>query len=426
MKPTVLLPPALALAAAAIWLGTQHRSLSAVEDQNTRLREQIASVRSTSGDAATAKTTGHGKNGSKPAAAKKINWKELAAKQKDMERGQSIQDMRAMIELQKNLLGMSTEELVAQLDEIEALDITPEAKAGLQGMLIGMLAQKDPKMALDRFADRMEDDRSGSMSWQVAQAFQQWSNKEPEAALAWLDAQLAAGKFEGKSLDGRNDVRLRLEGAVLANLIATNPSAAIERLAKIPESQRAQIFQGGMMFNVKPGSEKAMADLIRSQLPEKDQATTLGQSASMLVQQGGYDRVTQYLKDIDASPAEREAIASQSVQMKLRNSQDLAKLAPALEEGRTWAEAQAPGSGDRVIGKALGSMPNFKQASEMALSMHEKSGNDEVLIAFIEGPNAYGHQEAILPMIDKISDPAKREELRERFVPKPPKTATGQ
>ncbi|WP_035609508.1 hypothetical protein [Haloferula sp. BvORR071] len=420
MKPTILLPPALALAAAAIWLGMQHRSLSAVQDQNTTLREQIASVRSGGADAATAKPAGSGKNNSKPAAAKKINWKELAAKQKQMERGESIPDMRAMIEIQKTLLGLSTEELIAQLDEIDGLDISAEAKAGLQGMLIGMLAQKDPKLVLDRFADRMNDERNGTLSWQIANAFQQWATKDSAAAVAWLDAQLAAGKFESKSLDGRSDIRQRLEGSVIASLIATNPAAAIERLAKIPEEQRVQIFQSGLMFNMKPGSEKAIADLVRSQLPENERASVLAQSGSMLVHQGGYDRVAQYLKDIDATSAEREAIVSQSVQSKVRNSMmDAAKLVPALEEGRVWAEAQAPGSGDRTVGNALGSMHNFKQASEIALSLYEKSNSDAILVAFLEGPYAYGHQDISLPILEKISDPAKREELRKRISPQP-------
>lgn len=412
MKPILFLPPGLALLASGIWLGLQHQSLSKVESQNSTLRERIEVARHAGPAAQAQKGFIAGKNGKQ--GAKKIDWKELAMKQKDMERGNSIPDMRAMIELQKALLSMSAEELVANLDEIAALDIPEDAKAGLLGTLIGMLAEKDPKLVLEKFGDRMGDERSG-MSWQLTHAFQRWAEKDSAGALAWLDAQIAAGKMESKSLSGDNDVRQRLEGSVITSLIASDPGAAAERLARVPEGQRAAIFQGGIFFNMKPGSEKAVADLIRSQIPEAQRDSTLANSSSMLVHQGGYERVGKFLTDVGASASEREAIVAQAVQSKAGHGRDGGKLETSIEEARAWAMQQAPGAADRITGQTLGNAPDFAQASALALKYHEQTGNDDVLVAFLQGGGGYRNAEAASKLVDKISDPAKREELRKKF-----------
>ncbi|WP_367870779.1 hypothetical protein [Luteolibacter sp. Populi] len=421
MKPIVLLPPALAIAAAAIWLGTQHRSLSAVEDSNTTLRQRIQEARhaEASGESSKTAAANKGKNGK--TTAKKIDWKDLASKQKAMQGGNNMPDMRAMIELQKTLMDLSAEDLATHLDEIAALDIPDDAKRGLEGMIIGLLAQKNPELVMERFGDRLNDERGG-FSWQISQAFQQWASKDSTAATAWLDAQVASGKLDSKSLDGKSDARLRLEGGVIASLLESDPAAAAKRLAGIPENQRSQIFQGGMFFNTKPGSEKAVADLIRSSVPENQRNSTLANSASMLIHQGGYDKVGEYLTKIEASPAEREAIVAQSLQSKVQNSRDSAKMEAAVEEGRAWALKQSPEAADRITGKALGDIPDFKKGAELALKYQEQTGNDDVLIAFIEsGRNR--HPNEANDLVAKISDPQKREELNKRLTPQPVPTA---
>ena len=417
MKPIVLLPPALAIAAAAIWLGTQHRSLSAVEDSNTTLRQRIEDARHAEASGETSKTAAANKGKNGKAAAKKIDWKDLASKQKSMQGGDSMPDMRAMIELQKTLMDMSAEDLAIHLDEIAALDIPDDAKMGLQGMLIGLLAQKNPELVMERFGDRLNDERGG-FSWQISNAFQQWASKDSTAAIAWLDAQVASGKLDSKSLDGKSGTRLRLEGGVITSLLQSDPAAAAKRLAGIPENQRAEIFQSGMFFNTKPGSEKAVADLIRSSVPEDQRTSTLANSSSMLIHQGGYDKVAEYLTKIDASPAEREAIVAQSLRGKIQNSRDTAKVEAAVEEGRAWALKQAPEAADRITGKTLGDLPNFKQASELALKYQQQTGNDDVLISFIQN-SRNRHPNEANDLVSKISDPQKREELIKQLSPHP-------
>jgi hypothetical protein len=57
----------------------------------------------------------------------------------------------------------------------------------------------------------------------------------------------------------------------------------------------------------------------------------------------------------------------------------------------------------------------FAQASKLALEYHQSSGNDEVLIAFLESYAARSNLEEALPLAEKISDPQKREEILEQL-----------
>jgi hypothetical protein len=412
MKPVHLLPPVLALAVAAIWLGSQHRSISALQEQSGALRKRIETARQESanggGDAGSQNGT-HGKK-----AAKVLDWKQLAEKQRAMQGGNDVQGMRAMIEMQRTLMAMSAGELMTQIDEIDALDLPKDLKASLQGMIIGVLAQKDPRLAVERFVDQIEN-KQGGMSWQLDAAFQQWATKDPAAAIAWMDVRIAEGKFASTSLDGKNEQRLQFERGLVTSLLASDPQAAEARIAKLPVEQRAEVLQAGVVFGMKPGSEKALADLIRHQMPEDQRAATLAQCAGQLVHQGGFERVDKFFGEIAPSQEEKDAVVARAFQNRLSNNRDTAKVDATIEEGRTWALRQSPDAADRITGEALGSLHDFGTASQLALKYYDEGGNDEVLTSFLESGLALRNSSAALPLLDKIADEQKREELRKRL-----------
>jgi hypothetical protein len=410
MKPVHLLPPALALAIAAIWLGSQHRSISALKDQTGELRKRVETARhDASREGADPRSGKSGKN-----AAKKLDWKALAQKQRAMQGGNDIQGMRDMMAMQRTLLEMSPDDLLAQLDEIDALDLSKDLKSGLQGIIIGVLAQKDPKLAVERFADQLDNARGG-MSWQISAAFQQWAVKDPAAAMAWMDARVADGKFASTALDGKNEQRLQFERGLVISLLSSDPQAAEKRMSDLPADQRADLLRNGMLFGMKPGSEKALADLIRHQIPEDLRLSTFGQCVGQLVHQGGFERVDKFLAEVGPSQEEKDAVVSNALQTRLNSNRDKAKLATAVEEGRAWALRQSPDSADRITGEALGGMHDFGSAAELAVKYHEEGGNDDVLVAFLSSDSATANATAARALLDKITDEQKREELREKL-----------
>jgi hypothetical protein len=88
-----------------------------------------------------------------------------------------------------------------------------------------------------------------------------------------------------------------------------------------------------------------------------------------------------------------------------------------LDKARAWGASQSPGVVDQATGEALaetlGRGKDFKTASELALKYHESSGNDEVLAAFLKSIEVQSTAaDEAMPLIDKIKDPALREEIR--------------
>ena len=101
LKPLSLLPPVIALAIAGIWLGSQHRSISTLEQESAVLQQAIA-ARSTG--------TAHDSQHGKPAAPLKttkdkepFDWKKIAAQFAETQQSGGMGDMRTMMKFQQRL-----------------------------------------------------------------------------------------------------------------------------------------------------------------------------------------------------------------------------------------------------------------------------------------------------------------------------------
>lgn len=421
MKPTHLLPPVLALVAAGIWIGSQRWSISALELESEALRGRLEVARQDPATAATDPSVA-GQRNSKSKALRpgsKVDWKKMAATQAAMRSGGGG-DLRAMVALQKTLLALSVEELLAAFDEIAALDLSDDAKRELEGTLIGLLANKDPQAALERFADRIAGS-DGGLAWQLSNAFQSWSAKDTTAAAAWMDRQVKAGTFDNKRLDGQHDPRIRFEAGLIRSLAARDPAEAARRLASLPEDQRDEVFTNPFHFRIRPGTEKAVADLIRTQVAAEDRLSTLGRSSAPLVKEG-YGKVGEFLGAIDASPEERAAVVGEALRVRFKGEE----MTTSAEETRAWILAQAPADAERLSGEALAHMSGcleFPEMAKEALKYQQASGNDDALVSFLKNAPDESRFE-ILELAEKISDPVKREEVTRRFLNNPNRTAT--
>ena len=412
MNPNVFLPPIAAMAIVALWIGPQRGRIREAEHQNEVLRSRIESARLARSDESDPSLAAKMKQ-KEAAEAEGIDWMKFAGMQ---DRRGGISDMRAMLKMQESLFALSTDELLAGLEEIASLDLPDRKKEQLVQAVIGVLAQKDPELTLDRFADRLRDG-DGGMTWQLSEAFNRWIDKDGAAATAWMDRQIDAGTFESKSLDGRSDSRRNFEAALLSHLVSTDPAAAADRLAAIPEDQRESIFTQGRFSQLKPGNEKAMADLIRGSLPEAQQAGTLASISGQVFHQGGLEGTGDFLAEIEASPDERSAIVNSALNMQLDRDPE---AAADIEATRAWIEKQAPDHLERLTGQQLGRMTRSRDFSEMAakaLEYQQASGSDDVLVGFIESRPS-GSYEEMTELTEKITDPELRERVSSQFFKK--------
>jgi hypothetical protein len=334
-----------------------------------------------------------------------------------------IPDMRSMLTIQRKIMAMSAAEINAALEEIAALDLDKQSRAQLEQMLIGLLVQKEPQLVLERYFDKMDDPNSG-MSWQLAGAFQQWLGKDSAAAAAWFDARIAEGKFESKSLDGKSQGRLRFEAALVSSLLASDPAAAGQRIALLPADQRRDLFQQGMFMNLKPGSEKAFANLIREHVPDSQRGAALASATGMMVHQGGYEKVGEYLDGIEATPAERKAVASQTASSKLQTLSHQGTIdRAAIDEMRGWLSKQSPDDVDRITGESLANLWNpgekWEDHAKLVSELHAEGASDELLVSFLGGHQVSQHRDAAIQMALKIEDEAQRERVLQRLGGQP-------
>ena len=418
MKAKFLFAPTAALALGSIWTVSQRQSISTLEAESALLKKHIAASRSTgaSADSAYAKPTPPGRTAKEKEA---LDWKKIAADFSAMQQGGGMGDMRAMIKLQQRLQSMTRDELVAALDEVAALDLPAESRNMLEQMLIAPLIQKDPEFALTKFIGRLED-QNGMIGWTLASAMQEWAKRDPAKAAAWFDAQIAAGKFESKSLDGKSRSRNQFEGSLIQVLLGSDPAAATTRLGALPEDQRSEVLLHHSFQPLKEEEQLAFAALVRSQVPEKDQAKTLADQASRFGGDDGYVKVTDFLNRIEATPAERTACVEQTASSKLFTiSLQKTITRENLDAMREWVTAQAPESTSTVTGKALANASynhnvrkmQFSEAADLAFEYDAAAGNGAVLTSFLDGWQAVQNKGEIRILAEKISDPKRREKI---------------
>lgn len=423
MKPACFILPGLVLASGIAWLSTQAISLSKLKAENSQILEQIhraSRMGTQSPSEASSPDRGSTATGKKKSA---LDWKVIAADLLAIDQ-QNSGDPRPKIRIQQQILKLSAEEIAEALDQIEALDLTEEARNGLEYLLFGPLVQKNPQLALERFFDGADPDKREKNSWQLANALKAWADKDPAAATEWLDKRIADGVFDSKTLDGTSQIRLQFEGSFLASILSTDPAAMEKRLATFPPGQRRQLLSQYDFNHVKEKDQTSFAAIVRGQLPENEQAELLARPAAQLAN-NGYESAGAYLDRINATPKERAVAVLEVAEKRVIALGQIGKVdITELDQMRAWSESQSPGSANKATGKALavfsgnGSFDqkaSFNEALKLANHYLEQTGNDDVLVGFLEDRPAAENLESSRALAEKIQDPKRREEVLSRL-----------
>lgn len=412
MKPNPWIFPLLALLAIGGWIFSQKRSAATLEQDITVITSRIQQARA-AGDTGLKSRVAEEK--ARKDKERKIDWKDTAAK---ISKGGNsmIPDMRTMVRMQRFLMDLSGDELRAQLDEIEALDLAADTRKQLRDMFLNILTDKDPELALELFGkDNNADDYR--VSWQMSSALRELAHKDPTAAVAWLDRQIAEGKLESKSLDDKNDALIRYESALMGVLLKSDPTAAAARVKALPEDQREELFQQGALHDLAKKDEAAYATLVRESLPAEKAGGILANTAQALAMNDGYDRVDDFITSTHASDAEKKTIVMAVMKSKSLHNAEVKLNEETFDKARAWAATQAPASVDQATGEvlaiALRTSKDFGNVSELVLKYNGSAGNDDVLTAFLRSQyTQHGSTDMTGKLIDKIKDPTLREEIR--------------
>lgn len=408
---------------AGLGIGSQRRAMGQLQEESEKLEKRIAQAHSTgsAGDSSRSDSQGGAPGKSK---SESINWAETAAHiLESRENGGGVGNIRMELKLRSRLAALSKEELVAALDEIAALDLSARDRRLVEISLFGPLAKADPELALTRFIGR-DEEGSGQLSWQMGKAMTEWMAKDQNAAIAWLDRQVASGNLESKSLDQVNRVRTQIESEVFKKLILSDPAAAEQRLAAMPQGMRKTALMEFQMNDAKPETQQAYAAMVRNQVPQSEQARILAMSVGSMVDKDGFQKVDHYLDNIDASPAERAAAVESVLQAKsYRIIQGKKISVEDVDDMREWAAKNAPDSVSRATGTVIANSlqigssnkMTYAEAADLIDRYHDEDGGDEILIGFLENGTSDQDVERARTLAEKITDEKRRKEILNRY-----------
>ena len=423
MKISRSIPPIAALVLAGAWLISQRQAVSAVKETNTQLQKNITVARSSSPspELNPAKPTSQDKT-QPPAEAAQANepldWKKIAAQCEALQENYDLKEMECLTQRFEKL---SVAELSAALENVGTLGLSASFHWLLMDRLLMMLVAKDPETALTGYMDFLGDHTFG-MGWRLAEVTKKWAEKDPVKAAAWFAEQLAKGRFESKSVDGKSDIREKIEGALFDALLDTDPAAAARSLGTMAEEQRVQVLEKYSDEEIKREHQLGFIALLRSHLSAQDQAKLLGKQGYKMAGAGNYAQLTEFLQRISATPTERAAFASEAAKNKVTAISFDQRITRAdIEVVREWTRSQAPGASDTITGQVIadsvanGGNITFADAAELALQYHKASGNDDTLIAFLGSYSATHNREAARGLATQISDPARRVEILKKL-----------
>jgi hypothetical protein len=314
---------------------------------------------------------------------------------------------------------MTSGEIAGAIDEIDQLDLPADSREQLAGIFLPALAAKDPEAALNRFLIA-GDSRSPDMTVTgiLTNALEDWAQKDLGKANAWMDRKISSGVFESKSLVGYCPMRIQLEGVLVRGLLASDPAAAGRRLAELTEDGAIRVLRRDYAYaNSQDEDDAAYATLMRDILSESRRMEVFSHKASRLSK--NYADVSEYLKRIDATPAEQEACVEAVAGTKMNViGYDRAVTLDEVDALREWAGTNHSDI-DTVTGKALGNAINgnsmtFDEASALVLHYYEASGDDTVIRAFLAS-DARSFGDMARALAEKISDPGQRAEILERI-----------
>lgn len=412
MRPRHFIAPAIALAVAGMLLGKQRKGVERMAEESAALRGAIAvALGGDDGSRSSSKRPvardGLADDGGRP------DWKRIALYFSESKNNGG--DPGWQITLQKQLLAMDAGELMVALDEIAAMGLDEETKMELEGKIFGPLAEKDPELAFNRFKGYVGK-HSANMAWQLQSAFGDWAVKDSVAAVAWLDREVSAGTFQGKSLKPNDSLRIRYETKAVSGLLGSDPALAGSRLAAMAPGMRRSVLGG---VNLKEGSQAVHAELVRGLLDETERREVFGGMASSIARAGDFGKVDGYFGRISATAEERERmVADASLGYLGGKVSGIGRFTAAnIDEVREWVAKGSPGAVGRITGKALAEAMDqrqpmgFSEASELVLRYRDAAGNDDTLVSFLDNAGEKISGDEARGLAEKVSDPKQRERL---------------
>ncbi len=419
LKTTSFLPPVIALILASAWIAAQRQSIHALDRQSFLLETAIADRSSTAGamrDEVPASVQASAGSAKGKAG---LDWNDIA----DQLTNSGFNDID-QIKFDLRMRSLSQEEMLAALDEIALLSVPENIRDRLDYMVVFPFGKKFPEFMVKNLTGR---DLGGSSEFDLQGAFEAWAKKDSGNAQAWLDAQVSAGTFESKTLDGKNWLWIKYESGLLRSLLLKEGDAFATRFGQLPAELHKDVLHTlgtawKPMGQFEAGEEEAFCKLVRKHLSAAEQAELFAIRADQ-VGSGGFPAVDKFLTTIEATPDERlrcvRAVATSKISNiavnRTVNREDIVAL-------RDWLRIQTPQEADQFMGEALGDAAGNKgiavtnhrklgYSEAAAFAVEFSHGSDEALVSFLKSEGGRSDKNQARALAARISDETLRAEI---------------
>lgn len=439
MKPIHYAPPLIALMIGAAWLASLRASNRELEQSNLSLQRKIVEASNSSGVKSDRERTGT--KGAKAKREKKpsddeikpsddwVNtsrdWSELVMFNNN--EGARFNLTAACRRLEKLASEMSGDQLVRAYTEMAALPVEAEFRNYIESMMLDELKGKNPEFAFSQYLAKCQNESIDPIRMGD---FRKWLGKDPAAATAWYESQVAGEVFD-KTLDGKSPTMIPFESAFIMSLLASDPAAAEQRLNKLPPDLRISV--GTYMWDVPKENSKDFVDMLRRSMPMEEYMAILKDNS--LTDNFRFDskndpkEIQKNMDRLGFSPEERSTLMAQQFAeaAKYRAMRDTGNdpSREKFDDLRARIQAIDPSSADQATGVALQSyLENSKTTGaqdfveKIATDYHDSGAGDELLIPLIEG-SANGSisypKDRARVLAAKISDDRLREEMLQKL-----------
>lgn len=421
VKAASFVPPAIVLVIAGAWIASQRQTIHALDRQSVLFENAIAAHSSTAG-ATRDDATGGVPASAAPANGKAgLDWNDIANRLANSD-FTDIDRMR--FEMRMSL--MSQEEMLAAMDEIARLSVPEKTRDELENMVVFPFTKRFPEFAVRNLTGL---DLGSSADFYLPGALEAWAKQDSGNAQAWLDARVAAGTFDSKTLDGKNWLWIQYEAGLLRSLLLKEGDVFATRFGQLPvESQKDVLHSLATAWKpygaFEPGEEEALCKLVRKYLSSEEQAELFAIRADQ-VDSAGFPAVDKFLTTIEATPEERLRCVQVTAASNLSGiavnrtvtRQDIVAL-------RDWVRTQTPEEVDRFTGESLGNAAGHKgvaptnyrklgysEAAAFAVEFSESVGSDGVLVSFLRSEGGRSDKNQARVFAARIKDETQRAEI---------------
>ncbi len=308
---------------------------------------------------------------------------------------------------------MSEDELMAAHTEINDFS-SDDRVALLEAAILENLELHNPEYAFSQHIANYKND------WNINEGlsrFHLWLARDPAAATAWYESEVAKGTFDEAS---EQNYRLRqpFEAGFIRSLLISDPAAAESRMNQIPPEHRKELVIS--YLDASENDPKALVDLIRKTVSKEEQVELVVSKAMPHEDIFDSAKALEGLSRINATPEERSVFVQAHASRYLTH--DTFNDA-SLKRYREWSLAIEPRSADRFTGLAFAQYAKENQWRErhitkLAIDYHSMGAGDDFIIGFVEGS---GTSRTPLPLESaralamKIADQTRRNQILEKL-----------